>query len=78
MHVCMRRNLLWVPLPGAMSEHDKIAYIADYPIYGTIANINAFALGAKMTNPRCPDTPFVAAVLKILILNQQLSDLRQD
>ena len=30
----------------------KIAYIADYPIYGTIANINAFALGVKMINPR--------------------------
>ena len=28
------------------------AYIADYPIFGTIANINAFALGAAMTNPR--------------------------
>lgn len=24
----------------------------DYPIYGSIANINAFALGAKMINPR--------------------------
>lgn len=39
-------------IAGAMSEHDRIVYIADYPIYGTIANINAFALGAKMTNPR--------------------------
>lgn len=37
---------------GAMSENDTIAYVADYPIYGTIANINSFALGAKMTNPR--------------------------
>ena len=26
--------------------------MADYPIYGTIANINAFAMGAKMINPR--------------------------
>lgn len=39
-------------IAGAMSEYDRIVYIADYPIYGTIANINAFALGAKMTNPR--------------------------
>lgn len=37
---------------GAMAENDKIAYIADYPIYGMIANINAFALGVACTNPR--------------------------
>lgn len=39
-------------IAGAMSENGKLAYIADYPIFGTIANINAFALGAAMTNPR--------------------------
>lgn len=39
-------------IAGAMAENDKISYIADYPISGTIANINAFALGAKMINPR--------------------------
>ncbi|MCM1135528.1 MAG: BMP family ABC transporter substrate-binding protein [Clostridium sp.] len=39
-------------IAGAMSENNRLAYIADYPIYGTIANINAFALGAKMINPR--------------------------
>lgn len=38
-------------LAGIMSQSKKIAYIADYPIYGVIANINAFALGAKMVNP---------------------------
>ena len=37
---------------GAMTENDKIAYVADYPIYGMIANINAFALGAMCVNPR--------------------------
>ena len=37
---------------GAMAENDKIAYVADYPIYGMIANINAFALGALCVNPR--------------------------
>lgn len=37
---------------GAMAENDKIAYVADYPIYGMIANINAFALGASLVNPR--------------------------
>ncbi len=39
-------------IAGALAENDKVTYIADYPIYGTIANINAFALGAKMINPR--------------------------
>lgn len=39
-------------IAGAMCGNDKIAYLADYPIYGTFANINAFALGARMTNPR--------------------------
>ena len=39
-------------IAGSMAENDKIAYIADYPIYGMISNINAFALGAALTNPR--------------------------
>lgn len=39
-------------IAGAFAENNKIGYIADYPIYGMIANINAFALGAKMVNPR--------------------------
>ena len=39
-------------IAGAMAANDTLTYIADYPIFGTIANINAFALGAKMINPR--------------------------
>ncbi len=39
-------------IAGAMAENDRIGYIADYPIYGSVANVNAFALGAKMVNPR--------------------------
>ena len=39
-------------IAGALADNNKIAYIADYPIYGMIANINAFALGALFTNPR--------------------------
>ena len=27
-------------IAGAMSENGRLAYIADYPIFGTIANIN--------------------------------------
>lgn len=39
-------------IAGAMSPNDKVAYCADFPIYGAFANINAFALGARMVNPR--------------------------
>lgn len=39
-------------IAGAMTENGILGYIADYPIYGTVANVNAFALGAKMVNPR--------------------------
>jgi len=39
-------------MAGALSETNAIGYMADYPIYSTIANINAFALGALMVNPR--------------------------
>ncbi|MCI9527856.1 MAG: BMP family ABC transporter substrate-binding protein [Lachnospiraceae bacterium] len=39
-------------IAGAMADNNRMTYIADYPIYGSIANINAFALGAKMLNPR--------------------------
>ena len=39
-------------LAGALAENDRVGYICDYPIYGMIAGINAFALGARMVNPR--------------------------
>lgn len=39
-------------LAGAMAENNEIGYIADYPILGVPASINAFALGAQMTNPK--------------------------
>ena len=39
-------------IAGSLTENDRIGYIADYPIYGTPASINAFALGAQMVNPR--------------------------
>lgn len=38
-------------IAGSMSHTNKIGYIADYPIYGMAANINAFAMGARMVNP---------------------------
>lgn len=39
-------------IAGALSENDAIGYIGSYPIFGVPASINAFALGAQMTNPR--------------------------
>ncbi|MDO4305706.1 MAG: BMP family ABC transporter substrate-binding protein [Eubacteriales bacterium] len=39
-------------IAGAMTENNRLGYLADYPLQGSIANINAFALGAKMINPR--------------------------
>ena len=47
-----KTKFLMGAIAGAMAENDIITYIADYPLYGTIADINAFALGAKMINPR--------------------------
>lgn len=39
-------------IAGSLCEENRIGYIADYPIFSTISNINAFALGAKMANPK--------------------------
>ncbi|MCM1088885.1 MAG: BMP family ABC transporter substrate-binding protein [Muribaculaceae bacterium] len=38
-------------IAAALTRTDRLGYVADYPIYGTTANINAFALGARMINP---------------------------
>lgn len=39
-------------ISGAMASEDKIGYVANYPIIGSVTAINAFALGVKMSNPR--------------------------
>lgn len=39
-------------IAGAMAANDRIGYIGSSPIFGVPASINAFALGALMTNPR--------------------------
>lgn len=39
-------------LAASMSDSDDLGYVADYPIYGRVSNINAFAMGARMINPR--------------------------
>ncbi len=38
-------------IAGSMCANDKIGFVADYPLFGVAAGINAFALGAKMVNP---------------------------
>ena len=38
-------------IAGSLTKTDRIGYLADYPIFGMTANINAFALGARMVNP---------------------------
>lgn len=39
-------------LAASVSGDNVIGYVADYPIYGIIANINAFAIGAALVNPK--------------------------
>ncbi|MBD5160631.1 MAG: BMP family ABC transporter substrate-binding protein [Oscillibacter sp.] len=39
-------------IAGAMSRDGEIGYVASNPIFGVPASINAFALGARLTNPR--------------------------
>ncbi|MBR4425899.1 MAG: BMP family ABC transporter substrate-binding protein [Oscillospiraceae bacterium] len=38
-------------LAGALGRGEPIGYVADYPIAGQIAGVNAFALGARLTDP---------------------------
>ena len=39
-------------MAGALAGGHNVGYICDYPIYGQIAGINAFALGVQLTNPK--------------------------
>lgn len=39
-------------IAGAMAANDRVGFVASYPMLGMPADINAFALGARMTNPR--------------------------
>lgn len=38
-------------IAGAMCKDGRIGYVGSYPIHGVSASINAFALGAQLTNP---------------------------
>lgn len=37
---------------GALAGGNHVGYVCDYPIFGQVACINAFALGVQLTNPR--------------------------
>ncbi|MBQ6153606.1 MAG: BMP family ABC transporter substrate-binding protein [Ruminococcus sp.] len=39
-------------IAGSLTESGRLGYVCDYPIFGQIAGINAFALGAQMANSR--------------------------
>lgn len=39
-------------IAGALSRSGRIGYVASNPIFGVPASINAFALGAQLTNPQ--------------------------
>lgn len=39
-------------IAGALAGGSHVGYLCDYPIFGQLAGINAFALGVQMTNPR--------------------------
>lgn len=43
-------------IAGAMANNDRIGYVGSSPILGVPASINAFALGAQLTNPRAKIT----------------------
>ena len=38
-------------LAGIFADNHRIGYRADYPLYGSISGINAFAIGASLTDP---------------------------
>lgn len=39
-------------IAGSLAGDEPVGYICDYPIFGQVAGINAFALGAQAVNPR--------------------------
>ena len=75
-------------IAGAMANDDRIGYITSYPIFGVPASINAFALGAQMTNPRAqielrwsclPGTPqadFLADGIRV-VSNREVSSQKR-
>ena len=40
-------------MAASLSEDHRICYVSNFPISGSVANINAFAIGAQMVDPKC-------------------------
>lgn len=40
-------------IAGSLAGDQPVGFVCDYPIFGQVAGINAFALGAQAVNPRC-------------------------
>ena len=38
-------------LAASLSDNHRVGYVADSPVYGTVAGINAFAIGAQTVDP---------------------------
>ena len=38
-------------LAASMAKNHRVGYVAENPVYGTVAEINAFAIGARMIDP---------------------------
>ncbi len=59
-------------IAGACSHSDRLGYVAAAPIFGVPASVNAFALGARLVNPRavvklrwsCTEPDPLAALIK--------------
>jgi basic membrane lipoprotein Med (substrate-binding protein (PBP1-ABC) superfamily) len=39
-------------IAGSLTRTNKIGYVGSYPVKGVISGVNAFALGARMVNPK--------------------------
>lgn len=64
-------------LAGVMTQNDRIAYIADYPISGMIASINAFSRGVQLVNPRAK-VFLIWSTMKGVDVDSRLSELDCD
>ena len=78
-------------IAGAMTETGHIGYLADYPIIGMASSINAFAMGARMVNPRAkvilewstrmdfdPEHPFADAKIDVISSRDVSAPRHQD
>ena len=77
-------------IAGAMAVNNRIGYVGSSPIYGVPASINAFALGAQLTNPRAkielrwscqpgdPVSAFIGEGLSVISNREMMTQNGQD